>query len=41
MVEYLIEARGLAFDDLVATGPEADRVEAETRAALAKTRQDG
>lgn len=34
MVAHLVERRGLAFDELVAMGGEADRVEAETRAAL-------
>ena len=41
MVEHLIDDRGLAFDDLVAMAHEADRVETETRAALATARQDG
>lgn len=41
MVEYLVQARGLAFDDLVAMGPEAHRVEMDTRAALKAARQGG
>ena len=38
MVGHLVERRGLAFDELVAMGGQAERVEAETRAALRSLR---